>query len=286
MKKISLILLISLFLLTGCLKRDNLEDIDIYTTVYPTEYITERLYGNHSSVYSIYPDGVNIEEYTLTDKLIKDYSKSSMVIFNGQNNEKDYVLQMYENNKNIKIIDSTMSIEYTNSYQEMWLNPLNFLMMVQNIKTGLKQYINNTYLKNEIDENYEDLKLEISNLDAKIQLMASKASDNNIVVSNSLLKYLEKYDLNVISLDEEDNPTEKTIQSVKNLINNGTIKYIFLLDNEEANDTIKNIIDETGVQILRFQTLTTLTEEQRENGDDYISIMNENIDLLKEEIYE
>lgn len=285
MKKL-LIVLVCLFLVTGCLKRDSLEDITIYTTVYPIEYITNRIYGEHSTIYSIYPDGVDVSKYELTDKLIKDYSKASMVIFNGQNSEKDYVISMYKYNKNIKIIDSTMSIEYINSYEEMWLDPLNFLMMIQNIKNGFKQYISNNYLKNEIESNYEALKLEISNLDAKIKLMATNASDKNIVVSNDLLKFLSKYDLNVISLEENDSLTDKTINNVKNLIANGTIKYIYVLDNEEPNETIKKLIEGTSVKILKFRTLTNLSEEERKNGEDYISIMNSNIDSLKEEIYE
>ena len=66
-KLLSIILL--LFTITGC-KSDSMEDIDIYTTVYPIEYITSRLYSNYSNIYSIYPDGVNVNEYTLTKKQI------------------------------------------------------------------------------------------------------------------------------------------------------------------------------------------------------------------------
>ena len=45
MKKIfiSLLLVIVTLSLTGC-KRDSMENITIYTTTYPIEYITNRLY--------------------------------------------------------------------------------------------------------------------------------------------------------------------------------------------------------------------------------------------------
>ena len=78
MKKILLILLISIICIstTGCLnlKSDSMEDITIYTTVYPTEYIKSRLYGDNSKIHSIYPDGVIPSKYELTSKQIKDYS--------------------------------------------------------------------------------------------------------------------------------------------------------------------------------------------------------------------
>lgn len=287
MKKFSLLIILFIIICTtGCIKRDNLEDINIYTTIYPIEYVTERLYKNHSNIYSIYPDGVNVLEYELTDKLIKDYSSASLFIFNGISKEKDYVIPMYKNNKKIKIIDSTLSMEYTNSYEEMWLDPLNYLMMIQNIKTGFKQYITNHYLKNEIEENYEKLKLEISSLDAKFKLMAENANNKNIVVSSDLFKFLEKYGLKVYSLEENDNLLDKTKEEVKRLINNGEIKYIFLKNDEEISNTIQNIIDETNVEVLYLHTLTNLKEEERKNNKDYISIMNDNLDILKQEVYD
>ena len=286
MKKYLLFLLIFLVCSTGCsIKRDDLEDVDIYTTIYPIEYITERLYGEHSEIHSIYPNGVNVHEYELTDKLIKDYSAASLVIFNGLSKEKDYVLSMYDKNNDIKIIDSTLSMEYTNSYEEMWLDPLNYLMMIQNIRTGFKQYITNQYLKNEIEENYETLKLEISSLDAKYKLMAENASDKNIVVTSDLFKFLGKYGLNIYSL-QEDKLTEKTKEDVKNLIISGKIKYIFAKNDEEISETVKSLAEENKIEILYLHTLVNLNDNERENNKDYVSIMNENLNLLKQEVYE
>ena len=157
MKKIVniLVLLCLVISLSGCIKRDSMEDITIYTTNYPTEYITKRLYGEFSTIKSIYPDGVNINAYKLTDKQIEDYSKSNLFIFNGLSNEKDYVEPMREINKNLKIIDTTLSMEYNDSIEELWLDPSNFLMMAQNVKTGFNEYIDSYYLTNKIEENYE-----------------------------------------------------------------------------------------------------------------------------------
>lgn len=279
--------LIFIITLTGCnIKRDDLEDINIYTTIYPTEYITNRLYGNHSKVFSIYPDGVNVKDYTLTNKQIKDYSKSSIFIFNGLSKEKDYVIPFFKNNKNIKIIDSTLSMEYENELEELWMDPSNFLMLSQNIRTGLKEYINNHYLQNEIDENYEELKVDISTIEANLRIVAQSSNNKTIIVSNDLFKFLEKYGFNVISLEENEDLTEKTISTAEVLINNESNSYIFSLDNEETTNTIKRIVDETNVTVVKLHSLSNITENERESKKDYISIMNENIELLKNELYD
>ena len=64
---------ISLFT-TGCSK-DEMEDIKIIVTNYPNEYITSRLYATHAKISSIYPDGVNPNEYKLKNKQKKEFSK-------------------------------------------------------------------------------------------------------------------------------------------------------------------------------------------------------------------
>lgn len=289
MKKIFSVIL-CLFLLTGCFKRDTMEGIDIYTTVYPIEYITERLYGNNSNVYSIYPDGINLDEYLsqnggLTDKQIKEYSNSSLFIFNGLSNEANYVIKFFEHNKNLKIIDTASSMKYNYEIEELWLDPSNFLMMAQNVKDGLNEYISNHYIKTEISDNYEALKIEIAELEAKLRKVTTESDNKIIVTSNNLFNFLTKYDIEIISLDPDNEVTERTINQVKTLAANNEIKYLYVPQHEELTEDLNNLVNETGLEIIYFHTLENITETERTNKEDYITIMNANIDLLKEELY-
>ena len=287
MKKF-LVLLVTigmLFSLSGCFKRDNFEGIEIYTTAYPIEYITNRLYGEHSEIKSIYPDGVNINEFTLNNKQISDYSSAGLYIFNGLSKEKDYVVPMVNQNDNIKIIDTTLSMEYNYGMEELWLDPSNLLMIAKNIDTGFNEYIENYYLKDEISTNYEELKIELSELDAKMRLMAESSDKKTIVVGNEVFKFLEKYGFNVISLDDTDNLTDKTINDVHNLIVNGEINYIYIKKGTEPNENVKYFQNNYDIKILELHTLSNISENERENKSDYFTIMNSNISLLKNELY-
>ena len=273
------------FLTSGCFKKDDLEDITIYTSVYPIEYIVDTLYGKNSNVKSIYPDSVDVSKYSLTDKQIKDYSKGNMFIFNGLSDEKDYVTSMFNYNKDLMIIDTTATMEYNNHVEELWLDPSNFLMMSLNVKNGLLEYITNQYLKTEIDNNYSKLKLEISNIDAKIKLMNENSSKKTIVVDNSSFKFLEKYGFEVISLEDNEELTDKTISDVIRMVRKKQITYIFSTDANNLNKNVQKIVKKTGVEILELNDLSNLTENQRNSKEDYISLLNENIDLLKKELY-
>ncbi|MFV0250108.1 MAG: metal ABC transporter substrate-binding protein [Bacilli bacterium] len=270
---------------TGCIKRDTLEDITIYTTSYPIEYITSILYGEHSSIYSIYPNGIENNNYQLNEIQIKEYSKTDMYVFNGLSSEKDYLTSMIKYNNDLMIIDATNTMEYTYSEEELWLDPSNFLMMALNIKNGLTEYITNHYLKEEINENYNNIKIEISNIDANLKLLSENVSSTTIVVDNNVFKYLEKYGFTIISLDEKT-VTNKIIADVNNLISSGKIKYIFTIDKDNLNDDVQDLIDSTNIQILEFDKISNLTDEQRSNKETYISILNNNINLIKTELYD
>lgn len=286
MKKIIIMLSIAVtFLGTGCFKRDTMEDITIYTTVYPIEYITSRLYGENSSVVSIYPDGAVINDYVLTEKQIKDYSKGNLFVFNGLSNEKEYVSKFFDHNRDIKIIDTASSMEITNRIEELWLNPANLLMLAQNVKRGFNEYISNHYLKNSIEENYESLKVDVSNLDAQMRSILDNVDNTTIVVSDDLFLFLTKYGFNVISLDA-DTITDKNIQEVTQLIEDQKINYIFAPINEELNKNVKTFKEKYNINIAYLHTLSTITETERNNNKDYLTIMNDNIEALKNEIFD
>lgn len=286
MKKVFLcILTIVLCLCTsGCFKRDNMENINIITTVYPLEYITNKLYGDHSLINSIYPDGIDTKGYEFKSKQLEDFSKKDLFIYMGSTDDKDIAANLVNRNNGILIIDGSFGMEYQYGEEELWLDPSNLLMIAQNIKVGLQEYIKNNYLKKEIDESYESLKVELSELDAEIKLTAENATNKTIVTSNDSLKFLEKYGFNVISIAKEDT-LEKTMTEVTTKINSGQIKYIYMLDHDSENDNVKRLLSNTKVSVIKIKSLDTITDEERDNKFDYIKIMNDNIELIKKGTY-
>lgn len=291
MKKIKLfMLLISIFLLSGCnITKDSMEDIEVYTTIYPIKYLIDSLYGTNSTIYSIYPSGVNPEEFKLSDKKLEEYSKTDLFVFNSLDRDREFAVKMINNNKNLKVIDVSMGMTYENNITELWLNPYNYLMMAQNTKNGLLEYIDNPYLISNsdgtgIENRYDELKYNLSRLDADIKEAISLAPNKTIVVDNDMFKYLEKYNLNVISLEDNDNLNENVIYEVKKLIRNGNIKYIYS-SSEETNSICKSLINEYGVSLLTLNTMESIDGGITNSNENYITIMNNNLDLLNKELY-
>ncbi len=286
MKKIKIltIALLSVFLLTGCFKRDNLDDITIYTTTYPIEYLTKYIYGYNSNVLSIYPKGTNPREYTLTDKKIKEYANSDMLIYNGETKEKNIAASFMNKNKHLKIIDVSKGLTVKRDEEELWLCPSNYLMLAQNIKNELLEYTSSTLLKQEINDNYDKLKLIISSYDAELKVIAESSSNPTIVAANDVFKFLEKYGFKVLSIEENDlaNPTE--LNEAKNNIKNKLNSYIFILNTDTINDLTKSLENE-GAVIANVQSMINLTDEEYKDGYDYEQMMDTFIETIKTEVY-
>ena len=285
MKKI-IIILSTLFLLTGCLKSEELDNAVIYTTTYPIEYLVSEIYGYNSEINSIYPDGINVDEYELSNKKAKKYSKGDLFVYNGLTDEKKIAANFVNKNSRLKIIYVSEGLAIKYSYEEMWLNPTNYLMMAQNIKNGLNQYIDSTIIKNEINANYDNLKVYISEFETNLKLLSQNGKSNVIIVSKDYMKFLESYGFEVISLEENDNLNNDTVNRAINLIESKENSFVFISDTEKDNytDTIKKL-ENAGATIKSLNTMTNLTSEQRQNKENYVTLMKENVELLKEEVY-
>ena len=288
MKNKIMLLVLGVFVLsfaTGC-KKDNMEDIDIAVTNYPNEFLVDRLYGEHAKINTVYPDGVDIANYKITSKQKQNYRDMELFVYTGLlEKERDLAGDLLNLNKDLKIIDTSYVLETEYSTEELWLNPSSLLMMAQNVRLGLKEYITSNYLSKKVDKAYNKLKIELSELDADYHLTVENTDNKVIVTSDSALKFLEKFNLKVICLDNDS--TEKDVEDVKKLVDDGTINYIFTFKNEKLSPNAEEVIKyNNNIKKLELNRIDNISDNDRDEGKDYITLMNENLDLLKQELYQ
>ena len=211
-----IIILVGCSFITGC-KQDEMDDINIIVTNYPNEFIVKKLYGKHSTITSVYPDGVDISKYKFNKKQKREFSSNDLFIYNGRiEKESNLAFDLLDLNQKLKIIDTAYVLETDYSPEELWLNPSSLLMMAQNIRLGLKEYTSSTYIEKDINEAYEKLKIELSEVDANYRVAVENTNNKTIVVANSALKYLEKFGLEVICIDND--ATDKDIDKEVNAL--------------------------------------------------------------------
>ena len=104
-----------------------------------------------------------------------------------------------------------------------------------------------------------------------------------IVVDNDLFKFFVIYDIRVISLEENENLTEPVINEVKKLIDDGYIKYIYSITNA-SNDTVKSLLEGYDIELITINDMRSVDGGVTNTNDSYLTIMNNNIELLKKEL--
>lgn len=283
MKKIKAILLLAILLTTTACDTRNSEGLKVLTTVYPISYIVSEIY-DQGNITSIYPDGADVEAYNLTDKQIKEYSKNDVFIYNGLSNELTTAKNLINKNSKLKVIDVAYGLKFNNGIEELWLSPNYFLMLATTIKTNLQDFTDSKYANEEIEKKYKKLEETLSVMDAELRNVAKSANDINkgtIITSSNTFKYLNNYGFNVISLEDEENLTTNNLNNLKNNFKNGTYSTIFIKDTEEKTELINTLEKDYSAKVVTVNTMTTLTTESKNNNENYLSIMNEFIEDIK-----
>ncbi len=283
---LTIVLLIPIALITTGCTDDSMDNIEIIVTNYPNEYITKKLYENHATITPIYPDGVDINNYKISNKQKHDYAKKDLFVYNGLiEKERNLAIDLLDINPNLKIIDTAYVLETDYSPEEMWLNPSSLLMMSQNIRLGLEEYITSTYLQKDVDDAYDKLKIELSELDADYRVAVESTEHKTIIVADSALKYLEKFGLDVICIDSDAN--QKTLSQAEKAIKNKSVSYIMLFKGEKVNENAKKLLDTyTDIQKLELHKLDNISDTERSNKENYNTIMRSNLELIKKELYQ
>jgi len=285
MKKIKLFILSTLLILVlgGCsFKSNKLENAKIYTTIYPVEYIINYLYGENSTIESIYPDGVDLEKYELTSKQIENYSNSDLFVYIGLGKEKDIAKKFLNKNEELLIIDATYGLNYNEDIKELWLAPNNFLMLVKNIKSSLNEYLDNSFKEDDVNKKYDEIYEKVSWVDAELRNVARTAKENEnntIVVSDNLFKYLENYGFNVISLEDiENSGSENAINDIKSKFKNSTYKKILTLNSIENSSLVNELDTKYKGDVVTLNDIVTNSD----TASDYVSIQYENISVIRD----
>ncbi len=282
--KMLLILVLTLNLVTGCFKRDTMDDISIYTTSYPIYYLMEAIYGYNSEVDSIYPNGVNIDTYKLTEKKIEEYSKTDLFVYNGLGNEKNIAASFTNKNKDIKLIDVSKGIVLNEDENELWYSPSNYLMLAENIKDSLLTYVSSTIVKQEIINNYDTIKLTISEYDADLKTIADNASNKRIITGNKMFKFLEKYGFEVIVISSDEPNNTRNYNKAKRYIEDKSNSYVFVLSSDEEDENVK-AYEALGAEKITIDSMSNLTDEQVSDNTDYESLMDVLLEAIKMEVF-
>lgn len=294
MKRIILFtLIISVLFFTACNANNGpvSNGIKVYTSFYTLYDFASKIGGDHAQVINMIPPGGEPHHWEPTASDIMNLEEADVFIYNGLSLEHwvDNVINTIENetliileaSQDIDIIESDHGHSHGGMDPHIWLDPIRAETMLENIKDALVQADpdNGEYF----EDNFRKYAEELDILDEEYRENLTSISNRDLVVSHEAFTYLsDAYDLHQVGIeglipDSEPNPSR--MAEIIDYINKKNIKTIFF---EDINNTkvVDSISKETGVEIEVLYTLEYLTDEQASNGDDYFSVMRQNLDSL------
>lgn len=311
-----LIVTLLLILLGGCSqsteKDGNLEEdtqneqIQIYTTLFPLQDFTEKIGGKYVQVENIVPAGSDAHTFEPTTKTMIKIAEGDAFIYLGTGIEgfTDSVIDAVRNEET-KIIKASEGISLINSTEtseeeshdgeeekseeadgdidpHVWLDPVRAIKLAESIKNSLVEI--NPNQRKYFEENYNNLKENLEKLDSTFRAMVKGSSNNSFIVSHSAYGYWEDaYGLNQIGisgLSPSDEPSQKSLQEIVENAESSQINYVLFEQNVE-NRVAEIIKREIGADTLTIHNLESLSEEDIKNNEDYLSIMEKNIETLR-----
>lgn len=301
MKYLLLLIITILFAgtLSGCTTRTDSDDqITVMTTIYPVYQFTKEITKGTVEVELILPPGIEPHSYELKTRKILEISNSDLLIYTGDFLEIwiTKVVDILDKN-DVTIIKAGEGVNLLHGNEgnedehienvdpHVWLDPFNAMIMVDNILKGLLQIDpdNAAFYQS----NAEDYKQELVDLDKKyIEVFQNVEYKTIIFGGHFSFGYLtDRYNLEYITpyhgFSPSAQPTTKQVIELINLLNSTGQKVIFY--EELINPTLAQAIsEETQAKMMPLNGAGTVSKADLDNDVTYLSIMNKNIEYLKE----
>ena len=163
----------------------------------------------------------------------------------------------------------------------VWLSPKNAKAELKNIERALIKADPDN--KADYQANYKKYAEKFDELDEQYQNELSKVKGRSIVVSHEAYGYLcDEFGLTqmpITGMDAEGEPNAKTMAQIVQFIKDNNVKTVFGED-LVSQKVAKTIADETGAECVQLNPVEGLTDKQLEAGEDYLAVMQDNLDKL------
>lgn len=167
----------------------------------------------------------------------------------------------------------------------VWLDPVLAIKEVQTIASDLgKKYPDK---KETFDKNAAAYIKKLETLDQKYNDELKGAANRTFVTQHAAFAYLaNQYGLTqaaISGVSPDQEPTPSRLAELKDFVKKENIKVIYFEENASSK-VAETLSSETGVKLEVLNPLESLTNEQIKAGENYISVMEKNLDALKESI--
>jgi len=289
MKKILFSLSVVL-LLIGCTPSKNNEDkVNIVVTFYVLEYFTLRIGGDYVSVTNLLPIAGEPHDFEPSTQDMITLSNADHIFILGNHFESwfsDAYASIDSKDQGLLVVSEgipTLINEVTQQIDpHVWTSLRNDILMLENIKNYLCEI--DPEHQSTYEANYQIAKTEFDDLDQSyIEALSNRLRDE-FVPNHAAFGYLARdYGLTMIpvmGIEPDAEPDAATMATIIDIVKKYKIPYI-LYEDEADTAVADSIAAETGALTGILRPGESLNAAQIAAGDDFLSIMRQNLEWLK-----
>lgn len=168
--------------------------------------------------------------------------------------------------------------------EHVWTSPQNAIKIMEKIEEEIEKLDNTN--KEKFQENAEEYINQIKEVDDEIWEIVNNAKRTKLIFGDRMpMKYfLEEFKLQASGAfngcSTETEPSTRTLSYLIDTVRKENIPVVLYIEN--GNSKIANIIaEETEAQAMQIQTLHTISKEDFEKGENYVTLMSRNLEVLK-----
>ncbi|CAM3292884.1 MULTISPECIES: metal ABC transporter solute-binding protein, Zn/Mn family [Saccharibacillus] len=296
------------------------DKVNVVTTFYPIYEFAAEIGGEDANVINLLPTGVEPHDWTPRGQDIVNTSKAQLFLYNGAGLEgwvPDF-LKGLDSGTQVKAVEVSQGVELITTAEDdghnhgaaedehahegeahaedehaeasadakhidphTWVSPKSALIMAGNIRDELVAA--DPAHTAGYEQRYTGLADKLKQLDADFTEKLSAVPNKEIVVSHQAFGYLARdYGLSqhaIMGLSPDAEPRAQDMLNLANMVKEEGIRYIFF--EELVSDRLaKTLAGEAGVETLVLNPVEGLTQDQAKNGDDYFSLMQNNLQNL------
>lgn len=315
-KLISLLLclIIPVSILAGCGTNETKNaDIKVVTTIFPLyDWVNQVAQDDVDiNVDLLLDNGVDLHSYQPTAKDIIDISECDLFVYVGGESDKwvDDTLKQ-ANNKDMVVVDlmdvlgdkakeeelkegmqgeeeEEESEEEPEYDEHVWLSVKNAALFTQSIADALKKV--DAQHADAFQNNADSYIEQLNALDAKYQDAVDNAEIKTLLFGDRFpFRYLtDDYDLDYyaafIGCSAESEASFETVTFLANKVDELGLKAIMKIETSDGSiaKTIRENTKTKDQEIMTLDSIQSVTSERVEAGESYLTIMTENLEVLK-----
>ncbi len=289
----------------GCSKPETPESDGlprVYTTFYPTTYFARRIGGDCVEVVCPLPAQADPIVWRPPPATIEAYQQADLIVINGAGFEKWVETVILPPSRVVDTAEplAEQLLKYegaiTHSHGpagqhshegvdgHTWLDPIHAKVQADEIRKALALLLPEHAEKFQAD--YRKLAADLDTLDQSLTELSDILKDQHLLASHPAYNYLAKrygWELTSLDLDPAAMPDDETLAEIRGTLESKPAGVI-LWESPPQRQIAERLKDEFGLVSVTFSPCESLDRAAIAGGEDYLTVMNENIANLRDAI--